>query len=350
MVLQPLRHRSAGEKGLTPMTATMHQGSPPTTGVSSTPSMPGYGPMGLFSAVEADLSDFNPNPPLPQAPVPPVERRLERGISVFFPCFNDAGTIPSMVMEALVVLRGLTSTYEVIVIENGSTDYAWDVLDELERLYGPHGADAVNRGRVRIIRYSDPLDYGGALRAGFGACRYELVFYTDGDGQYDVRELRSLWARLQEEETVGRPVDVVMGNKVTRNDPLHRRFISWAYHHSMRVAFGFQVHDVDCDFRLIKRHVFNKVTLTQNSGAIALELMTKIQLAGFRTVEVPVNHYHRAYGVSQFFRFGRLMKVVVSLAKLWYWLRVQGGQGIPSPLPAPLPVGAPRPERLLALR
>ena len=96
-----------------------------------------------------------------------------------------------MVMEALVVLRELASEYEVVVVENGSTDYAWDVLDELERLYGENGVDPHDRGRVRIIRFADALDYGGALRAGFGACRYDLIFYTDGDGQYDVRELRS---------------------------------------------------------------------------------------------------------------------------------------------------------------
>jgi hypothetical protein len=71
--------------------------------------------------------------------------------------------------------------------------------------------------------------------------------------------------------------------------------------------------------------------------------MTKVQMAGFRTVEVPVNHYHRAYGVSQFFRVRRLIRVFISLAKLWWWLRVQHGVGIPDPLPAPLPLGAPRP-------
>ena len=120
----------------------------------------------------------------------------QRRISAFFPCFNDAGTIASMVMEALVVLRELAVEYEVIVIENGSTDYAWDVLDELERLYGDWGVDNLDRGRVRIIRFAEALDYGGALRAGFAACRYELIFYTDGDGQYDVRELRSLYQAL----------------------------------------------------------------------------------------------------------------------------------------------------------
>lgn len=267
----------------------------------------------------------------------------QRRISAFFPCFNDAGTIASMVMEALVVLRELANEYEVIVIENGSTDYAWDVLDELERLYGDWGVDNLDRGRVRIIRFAEALDYGGALRAGFAACRYELIFYTDGDGQYDVRELRSLHQALLREEAAGRQVDVVMGNKITRRDPLHRRFLSWAYHNLMRLVFQFGVHDVDCDFRLIKRHVFDKIVLTQNSGTIALELMTKVQYAGFRTMEVPVNHFHRAYGVSQFFRVRRLLAVFVSLAKLWWWLRVMGAPGTPSRLPDPLPAGAPRP-------
>jgi len=267
----------------------------------------------------------------------------ERSISAFFPCFNDAGTIASMVMEALVVLRQITSNYEVIVIENGSSDYAWDVLDELDRLYGENGVDPTDRGHVRTIRFQQPLDYGGALRAGFAACRSDLIFYTDGDGQYDVRELRELFEALESEEAAGRTVDVVMGNKITRRDPLHRRFIAWMYHHSMALVFQFKVHDVDCDFRLIKRYVFDQVHLTQNSGAIALELMTKIQMAGFRTVEVPVNHFHRAYGVSQFFHVRRLVKVAISLSKLWWWLRVQNAQGSASPLPDPLPPGAPRP-------
>ncbi len=270
---------------------------------------------------------------------------LQRGrrISAFFPCFNDAGTIASMVLEALVVLRELASDYEVVVIENGSSDYAWDVLDELERLYGPQGVDPRDRGRVRVVRFAQPLGYGGALRAGFAACRYELIFYTDGDGQYDPRELRQLVAALEREEAAGRRVDVVMGNKLMRRDPLHRRVVSWLYHHTMRLAFGFQVHDVDCDFRLLRREVLEALTLTQNSGAIALELMTKVQLAGFRTVEVPVHHYHRAYGVSQFFRPRHLWAVLVSLVKLWWWLRVQHAPGTPAPLPEPLPAGAPRP-------
>src|SRR5439155_13301501 len=162
-------------------------------------------------------------------------------------------------------------------------------------------------------------------------------FYTDGDGQYDVREMRALCQALDREEIAGRPVDVVMGNKITRRDPIHRRFISWAYHNLMAVVFQFKVHDVDCDFRLIKRHIFDKVVLTQNSGTIALELMTKVQYAGFRTVEVPVDHFHRAYGVSLFFRVRRLISVGGSLAKLWWRMRVKRVDGTPTRSPDPLP-------------
>ncbi|MFN8535472.1 MAG: glycosyltransferase family 2 protein [Dehalococcoidia bacterium] len=272
-----------------------------------------------------------------------MTERQPRQISAFFPCFNDAGTIASMVIEALVVLRELADEYEVIVIENGSLDYAWDVLDELERLYGESGVDPQDRGRVRIIRFGEPLGYGGALRAGFAACRYDLVFYTDGDGQYDVRELRTLVEAWDREERVGRPVDVVMGNKLMRRDPIHRRFISWSYHHAMAFVFRLKIHDVDCDFRLMRRSIFDRVKLTQNSGVIALEMMTKIQYAGFRTVEVPVNHYHRAYGVSQFFNLANLLKVFGGLGRLWWWLRIQNAPGTPAPLPQPLPAGATRP-------
>ena len=253
---------------------------------------------------------------------PGPEPKGERGISVFFPCFNDAGTIPSMVMEALTVLRGLTRTYEVIVIENGSTDYAWDVLDELDRLYGPNGADAQERGRVRVIRYGEALDYGGALRAGFAACRYPLIFYTDGDGQYDVRELRALYTAMELEEGAGRPVDVVMGNKITRRDPLHRRFISWAYHHSMSFVFQFKVHDVDCDFRLIRAAKLDQIHLEHSSGVICVELVKKLQDAGARFVEVPIHHYPRLHGQSQFFKLSAVAGSLKDLALLWFRLVV----------------------------
>ena len=248
-------------------------------------------------------------------------------ISAFFPCYNDGGTIASMVIEMMRVLRELTDDYEVIVVENGSTDYTNDILDELETLYA---AD----GRLRIMRYEQPLGYGGALRVGFASASKELIFYTDGDAQYDVRELRVLAPRMVD------GVDLVMGNKITRHDPLHRIIIGRLYHHLVRLLFSLRIHDTDCDFRLLRRSIFDRVTLTQDSGVICLELMRRVQDAGFSTIEVPVHHYHRAYGVSQFFNFRRLWAVGVGILVLWWRLVIQGEgkRAAPQP-PAPAPLG-----------
>ena len=247
-------------------------------------------------------------------------------ISAFFPCYNDGGTIASMVIEMMRVLRELTDDYEVIVVENGSTDYTNDILDELETLYAAGG-------RLRIMRYEQPLGYGGALRVGFASATKELIFYTDGDAQYDVRELRVLAPRMVDE------VDLVMGNKITRHDPLHRIIIGRLYHHLVRLLFSLRIHDTDCDFRLLRRSIFDRVTLTQDSGVICLELMRRVQDAGFSTVEVPVHHYHRAYGVSQFFNFRRLWAVGVGILVLWWRLVIQseGKRAAPQP-PAPVPL------------
>lgn len=248
-------------------------------------------------------------------------------ISAFFPCYNDGGTIASMVIEMMRVLRELTDDYEVIVVENGSTDYTNDILDELETLYAAGG-------RLRIMRYEQPLGYGGALRVGFASATKELIFYTDGDAQYDVRELRVLAPRMVDE------VDLVMGNKITRHDPLHRIIIGRLYHHLVRLLFSLRIHDTDCDFRLLRRSIFDRVTLTQDSGVICLELMRRVQDAGFSTVEVPVHHYHRAYGVSQFFNFRRLWAVGVGILVLWWRLVIQGeGKRAAPPPPAPVPLG-----------
>ncbi len=229
------------------------------------------------------------------------------GLSVFFPAYNDSGTIASLVISALQTARRLTPDFEVIIVNDGSADATAQIADELARTYP----------EVKVIHHPQNLGYGGAIRSGFAAATRDLVFYTDGDAQYDPSEMALLWEALDDR------VDLVNGYKISRSDPLHRVVIGRIYHHTVRLLFGLKVRDVDCDFRLLRRTIFQDVTLEKSSGVICLEMMKKIQDAGFRIAEVPVHHYHRACGKSQFFNFRRLFKTAVDVAKLWFALVVR---------------------------
>jgi len=151
----------------------------------------------------------------------------------------------------------------------------------------------------------------------FGIGSRELVFYTDGDAQYDPSEIPILWRALQS------GVDLVNGYKISRSDPRHRILIGRIYHHTVKLLFGLKVRDVDCDFRLMRRSIFDRVSLETSSGVICLEMMKKIQDAGFVVAEVPVHHYHRVYGKSQFFNFRRLFKTAIDVAALWIALVIR---------------------------
>jgi glycosyltransferase involved in cell wall biosynthesis len=229
------------------------------------------------------------------------------GLSIFFPAYNDAGTIASLVILAHMTARQITDDYEVIVVNDGSPDHTGELLDEM----------AGSFPWLRVVHHAKNRGYGGALRTGFEAATKELIFYTDGDAQYDPRELLALFGALRDD------VDFVNGTKIGRSDPLHRIVIGRVYHHFVRTVFGLRLRDVDCDFRLMRKHVFEKVQLTRNSGVICVELMKKVQDHGFRLAEVPVHHFHRTYGKSQFFNFPRVARTLVDLMKLWYELVVK---------------------------
>lgn len=227
-------------------------------------------------------------------------------VSIFYPCYNDWGTIGSMVMLTLATVRRLGIDHDITIVDDGSGEHTQAVLDEITKNYPG----------VNVLRHEKNRGYGGALRSGFASGSRDWTFYTDGDAQYDVRELEDLV------RAAGPDVDVVQGYKITRHDPMHRRIIGRIYHWIVKLAFGLKLRDVDCDFRLIRRAVFDKITLIHDSGVICAEMMTKIQRAGFRVVEVPVHHFERHHGKSQFFNFPRIARVAWNLTGLWVRLMV----------------------------
>ena len=232
----------------------------------------------------------------------PVALKPSLSISAFFPAYNDAGTIPSVVIAAAQTLALITSDYEIIVVDDGSFDATPEVLGEMKRLYPD---------RLRVVRHPSNRGYGGALRTGIASARCDWIFYTDGDAQYDVREL-ALLAPL-----AGDDVDVVNGYKISRSDPMYRKIIGAVYNLVVRIAFRVRIRDVDCDFRLMRRELFDRFDLNSVSGTICVEMVKKLQDVGCRFVEVPVHHYHRSVGRSQFFRPRWLVKTFFDLFKLW---------------------------------
>lgn len=230
------------------------------------------------------------------------------GLSVFFPAYNDAGTIASLVITSMKVAASLTPDFEVIVVNDGSSDDTPRILDELSRIYPDH---------FRAVHHPANRGYGGVLRTGFATATKDYIFYTDGDGQYDPAEMTLLWEKLTDD------VDWVNGWKISRSDPMHRIIIGRVYHHMVKLLFGLKVRDVDCDFRLMRRRIFEVVKLEKDSGVICLEMMKKFKDAGFRVAETPVHHYHRAHGKSQFFNFPRIFKTAIDVMKLWWALVIR---------------------------
>ncbi len=227
-------------------------------------------------------------------------------ISAFFPAYNDEKSIGRIVRQTAKLLPKLASDYEIVVVNDGSADGTGSLLQAL----------SVEYPSLKVIEHSVNRGYGAALIDGFAHCSKDLIFYTDGDGQYDVQELPKLLALFNDR------VDLVNGYKIRRSDPAYRVLLGGLYQHAMRLLFRLNVRDVDCDFRLFRRSLLNGPPLASTSGVICIEMMKKFQDQGCRTVEAPVHHYPRYYGRSQFFSFKHLRMVFMQLFAAWWKLIV----------------------------
>lgn len=232
---------------------------------------------------------------------------MKPSLSIFFPVYNDWGTIGSLVTQAIATAEKLTDDYEIILVNDGSKQMTVDILNFLEKTHP----------RLRVIHHPQNRGYGGALKSGIYACTKDLIFYTDGDAQYDVSEMTRLFEKMNEQ------VDVVNGWKLKRSDPFYRVWIGKAYHYFTKWLFKFKIRDVDCDFRLMRRKIFDQIYLESDSGLICVEMIKKITDAGYRFAEVPVTHHFRPSGKSEFFNFFRVFNVGIDMIKLWWKIEVK---------------------------
>lgn len=230
-------------------------------------------------------------------------------ISIFFPCFNDCHTIGKLVDDAYDVLKQYTRRPEVIVVDDGSSDGARELLITLKKTTYPN---------LKLVFHEKNRGYGAALSSGFSAATGTLIAYTDGDGQYDIRQLPRLMALIDSD------VSFVNGIKEERHDPIERIIIGNLYKFIARWMFWLPIIDVDCDFRLVKRSVAKKIRLTTTSGAVCVCLVKKAERVGAVFAEVTVSHFPRLHGQSQFFTLPRLIHSLRELLWLWTNLMLLG--------------------------
>jgi glycosyltransferase involved in cell wall biosynthesis len=223
-------------------------------------------------------------------------------ISVFFPCYNEQGNVARVVQKALKVLDGLGADYEVIIVNDGSADETGRIADEL----------AAQHGRIRVIHHPHNRGYGAALQSGFRAATKELVFYTDGDDQFDVAEMPPLLELI-------RDYDIVSCYRLNRQDPLVRRINGWCWTQLVNLLFGLRLRDIDSAFKLYRREIFDDMPLCSTGALIDTEVLARATRQGCKIVQRGVHHYPRTAGAQT----GASLRVILRAFRELFQLRRQ---------------------------
>jgi glycosyltransferase involved in cell wall biosynthesis len=213
-----------------------------------------------------------------------------RSLSVFFPCYNERENIESLVFEAAEVLDGLGREYEIIVVDDGSTDGTGPLADAL----------AAKVPTLKVVHHAVNSGYGMALRSGFQAASKDLVFYTDGDRQFDLKELPGILPLMEH-------FDIVSCYRLNRREGLIRRFNAFCWTRLVCLLFGLKLKDIDCAFKLYKREIFDRFELVSTGALIDTEILARAARKGYTITQVGVHHYPRLAGQST----GANVKVII---------------------------------------
>jgi len=208
-----------------------------------------------------------------------VTQESSLSITVFFPCYNERDNVTKVVQRAIEVLEGLGADYEILIIDDGSSDDTGRIADQI----------AASRKRVRVIHHPRNLGYGAALQSGFRAAAKELVFFTDGDAQFDLAELPPLLPLMKE-------YDIVCGYRMNRQDNFVRKMNGWLWTKMTGLVFSLNLRDIDCAFKLFKRAVFDGMKMESTGALINTEILARAARRGRTITQRGVHHYPRTAG------------------------------------------------------
>ncbi|NLK42311.1 MAG: glycosyltransferase family 2 protein [Planctomycetes bacterium] len=223
-------------------------------------------------------------------------------LSVFFPCWNEQASIEPLTRKAVTVLEAIGADYEVIIVDDGSTDQTGQIADRL----------AAENERIRVIHHPTNRGYGAALQSGFRAASKDWVFYTDGDGQFDLNELPPLLELMDR-------YDIVSCYRLNRQEGWLRKFNAFCWTRLVGLLFNLPLKDIDCAFKLYKRSIFDDMELLSTGALIDTEILARAKRKGCRITQVGVRHYPRIAGRAT----GANPKVVLRAFKELFNLRRQ---------------------------
>jgi len=242
-------------------------------------------------------------------------QRKKPEISVVLPAYNEEANIKEAVEKALEVLKNLCTGYEVVVVDDGSTDRTGEISEELSNLYP---------GVVIVYHHARNRGYGAALRTGLFNAQGRFVFYTDADNQFDLKELKTFLQLIES-------YDIVVGYRNKRRDSFLRKFLSKGYNFLIRCLFGLSLRDIDCSFKLFRQDVLRRLKIDSDDFFVDTEMMVRARLSHFKIAQQPVTHLPRKFGVSTV-RAIHIPTTFLTVLKMWWKIFISPAAGQRSPV------------------
>ncbi|HPF40142.1 MAG TPA: glycosyltransferase family 2 protein [Phycisphaerae bacterium] len=228
-------------------------------------------------------------------------------LTIFFPFYNEEDNIERVARLALEAAPKFADDYEIILVNDGSLDRTEAIADRLAE-ESPH---------IRAVHNRPNVGYGGAVRRGFAEATKDYVFFTDGDGQFDLNEIDRLVALLDQ-------CDIAVGYRANRADPFMRKVNAWGWRRVIRMFFGVKVRDIDCAFKLLPKTFLDAIELKSEGAMISAELLAKAKYRGLRVAETPVSHFPRTAGAPTGANFKVILKAFRELFRLRRHIRSEG--------------------------